>query len=229
MDSNEVDPAAEFLAREQDELAGLEDALATNGTEAPPLTTPLQNDQPLGQESSLRDGLGDFEMVDSNIGQATTELFDPIISGDAEETQESKPVESQKTGSVSPVPPVISQNRPVREEPEKIRVWREEQARRLQEKDAAEEQKKEELRNNAKKELEEWYRHHDEQIAKNKTSNRNAEKDLVMDNEKIEPGQEWERIAKLCDFNPKLSRNSKDTSRMRSIILQLKQSPIVRS
>ena len=44
-----------------------------------------------------------------------------------------------------------------------------------------------------------------------------------------EVGQEWERIAKLCDFNPKASRNSKDVSRMRSIILQLKQSPPVRA
>jgi len=46
----------------------------------------------------------------------------------------------------------------------------------------------------------------------------------------MEPGQEWERwerIAKLCDFTPKASRNSKDVSRMRSIILQLKQNPSV--
>lgn len=39
-------------------------------------------------------------------------------------------------------------------------------------------------------------------------------------------GREWEEIAKLCDFNPKSTRNSKDTSRMRSIILQLKQTPL---
>ena len=56
--------------------------------------------------------------------------------------------------------------------------------------------------------------------------NRNAEKELVSQPTELEPGQEWERIAKLCDFNPKASRNSKDVSRMRSIILQLKQNPI---
>ena len=54
---------------------------------------------------------------------------------------------------------------------------------------------------------------------------RNAEKELVNQSSEVEPGQEWERIAKLCDFNPKASRNSKDVSRMRSIILQLKQNP----
>lgn len=54
---------------------------------------------------------------------------------------------------------------------------------------------------------------------------RNAEKELVTQPTEVEPGQEWERIAKLCDFNPKASRNNKDVSRMRSIILQLKQTP----
>jgi len=27
------------------------------------------------------------------------------------------------------------------------------------------------------------------------------------------PGTEWERIAKLCDFNPKSAKNTKDVSR----------------
>lgn len=58
-------------------------------------------------------------------------------------------------------------------------------------------------------------------------SRRTAEKELIGTPTEMEPGQEWERIAKLCDFNPKASRNSKDVSRMRSIILQLKQNPSV--
>jgi hypothetical protein len=48
----------------------------------------------------------------------------------------------------------------------------------------------------------------------------------VAEDDEIEPGTEWERIAKLCDFNPKAKQGSKDVSRMRSIVLQLKQSPI---
>ena len=39
----------------------------------------------------------------------------------------------------------------------------------------------------------------------------------------LTPGTEWERVAKLCDFNPKTARNTKDIGRMRSVILQLKQ------
>jgi len=57
---------------------------------------------------------------------------------------------------------------------------------------------------------------------------RSAEKELVADTDPMEPGTEWERIAKLCDFNPKASKHTKDISRMRSIILQVKQTPPVK-
>lgn len=57
---------------------------------------------------------------------------------------------------------------------------------------------------------------------------RNAEKQFVAETDEIEPGTEWERIAKLCDFNPKSSKSSRDVSRMRSIILQLKQTPLTK-
>lgn len=60
----------------------------------------------------------------------------------------------------------------VREEPERIKLWREEQKTRLEEKDREEETKKDELREQAKKELEDWYKHHEEAIAKTKSSNR---------------------------------------------------------
>lgn len=78
----------------------------------------------------------------------------------------------------------------MREEPEKIKKWREEQVKRLEEKgsffckvlskleycffliDKEEEKKKQEWREIAKKELEEWYRNHEEAIAKTKAANR---------------------------------------------------------
>lgn len=40
----------------------------------------------------------------------------------------------------------------------------------------------------------------------------------------VDDGKEWEKIATLCDFKDK-SRQQKDISRMRSLILQLKQNP----
>lgn len=196
-DQPEVDPAAEFLAREHDQLAGLEDELN-------PVVPPSVNDGsfvPQGSALPQIDHTGSFEMID-NFGQ------DGFESG---------AIGSELFASPTPTRPVT------REEPEKIKKWREEQKKRLEEKDANEEKRKEELREGARKELAEWYRHHEEQIAKTKTANRNAEKQFVAESDEIEPGTEWERIAKLCDFNPKSSKTSKDVSRMRSIILQLKQ------
>uniref|UniRef100_A0A1B6IS15 Clathrin light chain n=1 Tax=Homalodisca liturata TaxID=320908 RepID=A0A1B6IS15_9HEMI len=197
-DDTDVDPAAEFLAREQDQLAGLEDELK-------PSVPPVLISNGPGTAMTPLDSTGSFEMINT-LGQ-TDLTFDPMSGGNemAAQTTPSKPV--------------------IREEPEKIKKWREEQKARLEEKDANEEKKKAEMREAAKKELEEWYKHHEELIAKTKADNRNAEKQFVAEADAIEPGTEWERIAKLCDFNPKSSRTSKDVSRMRSIILQLKQSP----
>lgn len=198
----DVDPAAEFLAREQDQLAGLEDDITPMAVTLAAAAAGQTEDELSGKFGNLKvgpggDAEGSFEIVDT-IGQ---------------------PAEAQAV----PAEPVVPA--PVKEEPEKIKKWREEQKARLEEKDAEEEKKREEWREAAKKELEEWYKHHAEAINKTKTTNRNAEKQFVAEADEVEPGTEWERIAKLCEFNPKSSRTSKDVSRMRSIILQLKQTP----
>ncbi|XP_018915969.1 clathrin light chain isoform X4 [Bemisia tabaci] len=192
-EENDVDPAAEFLAREQDQLAGLED-------EIKPANVPAS--------AQVVNGI-------STIDDSTPE--EPAET----ERPQNPPNDEGLFSTPPPTKPAVA-----REEPEKIKIWREEQKKRLEIKDAEEEKKKEELRIAAKKELEEWYKHHKELIAKTKAANRNAEKQFVAESDEIEPGTEWERIAKLCDFNPKASRSSKDTSRMRSIILQLKQQPL---
>lgn len=51
---------------------------------------------------------------------------------------------------------------------------------------------------------------------------------MVSDLDENNPGTEWERVARLCDFNPKSSKQAKDVSRMRSVLISLKQSPLVR-
>ncbi|KAG5866051.1 hypothetical protein JTB14_004401 [Gonioctena quinquepunctata] len=185
------DPAAEFLAREQDELAGLEDEVKPAAVTVPV----LNGDDPTNSASS-------FEMVEN---------------GDQDGLEELKFNDSSAS---------FIQRQEDRVEPEKIRIWREEQVKSLEEKDKREEEKKLELREIAKKELEDWYRNHEEAIAKTKAANRNAEKQFVAEDNELEPGTEWERIAKLCDFNPKAKQGSKDVTRMRSIILQMKQLPM---
>ncbi|XP_068627798.1 clathrin light chain isoform X2 [Battus philenor] len=181
----EVDPAAEFLAREQNQLAGLEDELETSAP--PPVVAPGSN------------GLGDFVEIPSSAVFETNGLMD----------EEPTPA------------PVFRQER---EEPEKIRIWREEQKKRLTEKDEEEERKKEEMLKVAKKELEDWYKTHEEQIAKTKAANRNAERALARGSEGgSTEGGEWARVAELCDFGP---RRGRDVARLRSIVLQLKQSGV---
>jgi len=213
--SNDVDPAAEFLKREQDELGGLVDDISS----APPATT---NADPFG------DSLDPLANVPPSVDDSGVvpgfSSSDDFVVLNKEETAEAPPAAPAPVAS-SPVPPSHSPVTVKREEPEKIKRWREEQKERLEKKDDAEQQKKEELRLQAKKDLEEWYKHHDEQISKTRAANRSAEKQYVYEESSPEPGQDWERIAKLCDFNPKASRGNKDVSRMRGIILQLKQSP----
>jgi len=203
-DQADVDPAAEFLAREQDDLAGLEDEVKPAAISVPQ----VNGDDPTNSASS-------FEMVEG-VEQEGLDSSKDQSNDDHLNTQ----MPTYYRGA-SPSPPPKQE----KEEPEKIRKWREEQVNRLQEKDAEEEKKKLELREVAKKELEEWYQNHEEAIAKTKAANRNAEKQFVAEDNEIEPGTEWERIAKLCDFNPKAKQGSKDVSRMRSLVLQMKQTP----
>ncbi|XP_055703952.1 clathrin light chain isoform X3 [Phlebotomus papatasi] len=194
-EQQEIDPAAEFLAREQSALAGLEDDLN------PPAAVP----QVKTEDNGTLESSESFEMI-NNIESHEQTNVNEDDSNDFEISYRSA--------------------KPPMEEPEKIKKWREDQKTRLEEKDREEEKKKEELKVQAKKELEDWYKQHEESITKTKSSNRNAEKNFVAEPTEIEPGTEWERIAKLCDFNPKASKTSRDVSRMRSIILQLKQNPV---
>jgi len=164
------DPAADFLAREQQELAGLED-----------------------------DGFGGL-------------AADSPVASEA----------NQVNGDVSPPESEVAPT-------QKTLLWREEQLKKIAEKDKNEEAKLEEWRNTAKRELEEWYARQAEQVEKHKKNNRVAEAEFVKERDETTPGNEWERISRLCDFNPKNNKNTKDVSKLRSLLLQLKQNPLARS
>ncbi|XP_068933755.1 clathrin light chain B isoform X3 [Petaurus breviceps papuanus] len=116
------------------------------------------------------------------------------------------------------------------QEPESIRKWREEQKKRLQElgEDAASKVTEQEWREKAKRDLEEWNVRQNEQVEKNKVSNRASEEAFLKESKEEVPGTEWEKVAQLCDFNPKSSRQCKDVSRMRSMLISLKQTPLSR-
>ncbi|XP_016869747.1 clathrin light chain A isoform X2 [Homo sapiens] len=133
----------------------------------------------------------------------------------------------------------ISQVDRLQSEPESIRKWREEQMERLEALDANSRKQEAEWKEKAIKELEEWYARQDEQLQKTKANNSTninhpcysleqaAEEAFVNDIDESSPGTEWERVARLCDFNPKSSKQAKDVSRMRSVLISLKQAPLV--
>uniref|UniRef100_A0A8D2NZR5 Clathrin light chain n=1 Tax=Zosterops lateralis melanops TaxID=1220523 RepID=A0A8D2NZR5_ZOSLA len=85
-----------------------------------------------------------------------------------------------------------------------------------------------EWREKAKKDLEEWNLRQNEQMEKNRANNRASEEAFLKESKEETPGSEWEKVAQLCDFNPKSSKQSKDVSRMRSVLISLKQTPLSR-
>ncbi|ELK03132.1 Clathrin light chain B [Pteropus alecto] len=55
-----------------------------------------------------------------------------------------------------------------------------------------------------------------------------SEEAFVKESKEDTPGTEWEKVAQLCDFNPKSSKQCKDVSRLRSVLMSLKQTPLSR-
>ncbi|XP_006073658.3 clathrin light chain A isoform X1 [Bubalus kerabau] len=204
--AGEEDPAAAFLAQQESEIAGIEndEAFAILDGGAP-------GSQPHGEPPGIPDAVD---------GMTNGEYY-----------QESNgPTDSYAA---------ISQVDRLQSEPESIRKWREEQTERLEALDANSRKQEAEWKEKAIKELDEWYARQDEQLQKTKANNSTninhpcysleqaAEEAFVNDIEESSPGTEWERVARLCDFNPKSSKQAKDVSRMRSVLISLKQAPLV--
>ncbi|KAM6304111.1 clathrin light chain A [Podargus strigoides] len=195
LDGAEEDPAAAFLAQQENEIAGIENdegySILENGE------VPAALEVPDGLDADAVD-----EVFNGEVYQESNGLTDSYAA--------------------------ISQVDRLQSEPESICKWREEQKERLEQLDANSQKQEAEWKEKAIKELEEWYARQDEKLQKTKVSNRAAEEAFVNDAEDIFPGTEWERVAQLCDFNPKSSKQAKDVSRMRSVLISLKQAPLVR-
>nr|XP_058928172.1 clathrin light chain A isoform X4 [Kogia breviceps] len=216
--AGEEDPAAAFLAQQESEIAGIENdeafAILDGGAPGP---------QPHGEPPG---GPGVKILCCPRLLEYAV---DGIMNG--EYYQESNgPTDSYAA---------ISQVDRLQSEPESIRKWREEQTERLEALDANSRKQEAEWKEKAIKELDEWYARQDEQLQKTKANNSTninhpcysleqaAEEAFVNDIEESSPGTEWERVARLCDFNPKSSKQAKDVSRMRSVLISLKQAPLV--
>uniref|UniRef100_A0A914VVR7 Clathrin light chain n=1 Tax=Plectus sambesii TaxID=2011161 RepID=A0A914VVR7_9BILA len=179
-----ADPVADFLAREQDELAGLDDdSVPTSGADTPsvgggvdeaPMQMPAAVDDfgDMGNAGDFGHGGGLADAGDSGVDLSNLVDQTPPVA--------------------NPTPPSFS-NVP-RIEPEKIRKWRQDQKQRLEQKDEAEEKKMQEWRGQAKKELDDWYKSRRDQLEKSKKNNRASEQDFIAERDTSEPGAEWERI-----------------------------------
>ncbi|NXM17696.1 CLCA protein, partial [Ploceus nigricollis] len=194
-DGGEEDPAAAFLAQQENEIAGIENDEGYGILENGQVPEALQGPEGLGADA-----------------------VDGVVNGDV----------YQESNGPTDCYSAISQVDRLQSEPESIRKWREEQKERLEQLDANSRKQEAEWKEKAIKELEEWYARQDEKLEKTKASNRAAEEAFVNDAEEVFPGTEWERVAQLCDFNPKSSKQAKDVSRMRSVLISLKQAPLVR-
>ncbi|KAM4810484.1 clathrin light chain A isoform 3-T3 [Rhinophrynus dorsalis] len=200
--STEEDPAAAFLAQQESEIAGIENDEGFSILDS--------GEVPV----SLQEGSG---------------LSDAVMNGDF----------YQEANGPTDGYAAISHADRLQAEPESIRKWREEQRSRLEMLDANSVKQESEWKEKATKELEEWYARQDELLQKTKANNRTninhpcysleqaAEEAFVSDVEETSPGTDWERVARLCDFNPKSSKQAKDVSRMRSVLISLKQAPLV--
>uniref|UniRef100_A0A3B4EB74 Clathrin light chain n=1 Tax=Pygocentrus nattereri TaxID=42514 RepID=A0A3B4EB74_PYGNA len=206
----EEDPAAAFLAQQESEIAGIEQDEGFSILDGGEVPSHLAADQ-------------------HNGSNGPSDAYAAISSADR-----------------------------LQAEPESLRKWREEQRERLEDLDANSRKQEVEWKEKAKVELEEWHARQDEQLAKTKVNNRvldedfykqpfahligyvthinhpcyrldqAAEEAMVTELNESNPGTEWERVARLCDFNPKSNKQAKDVSRMRSVLISLKQSPLVR-
>uniref|UniRef100_A0A8V0YCH8 Clathrin light chain n=1 Tax=Gallus gallus TaxID=9031 RepID=A0A8V0YCH8_CHICK len=192
-DGAEEDPAAAFLAQQENEIAGIE------------------NDEGYGilESGDVPEALQAADGFDSGA-------VDGVMNG----------VVYQESNGPTDCYAAISQVDRLQSEPESIRKWREEQKERLEQLDANSRKQEAEWKEKAIKELEEWYARQDEKLQKTKASNRvadeafykqpfadvigyvAAEEAFVSDAEDVFPGTEWERVAQLCDFNPKSSKQA---------------------
>ncbi|XP_035645166.1 clathrin light chain A-like isoform X2 [Oncorhynchus keta] len=208
------DPAAAFLAQQESEIAGIE------------------NDEGF----SILDSGEVPTSLDNNLTGDANDAVDGAVNGDIHE---------ESNGPSDAYSAISSADR-LQAEPESLRKWREEQSERLEVLDANSRKQESEWKDKAKVELEEWHTRQDEQLEKTKVNNRvldedfykqpfsdligyvAAEEAMLSDMDENNPGTEWERVARLCDFNPKSSKQAKDVSRMRSVLISLKQAPLVR-
>merc|ERR1719446_416198 len=107
-----------------------------------------------------------------------------------------------------------------------LREWEDKHNKELDEKSAKEEGEKKARREAAYAEIQAWKEERDTNITKKRSTNRqNEEATGAAAASKPTSDNAWERVVDLIDTNARSSDDSRDVSRMRSLLIHLKTSP----
>lgn len=204
----ENDPAADFLSREQEELAGIIDESEGNQDRF----TFWKYRGIVDNHCVIHDVYVDTVFLEPNFSELSNDDFSLINNAIQEASAQSDELVDDLAGMsfVSTIPDKTE------EVPEKIRLWKIETQRKLEEKDSQEIEAKEALKLAAQNEMAEWAAKYKESMEKTKSFNRSNEQ-AFESLETPENGSKniWESITNLCDFNQRGPKSSKDASRMR--------------
>mmetsp|Transcript_29965 Transcript_29965/g.71307 ORF Transcript_29965/g.71307 Transcript_29965/m.71307 type:complete len:180 (+) Transcript_29965:50-589(+) len=175
--------------------------------------------------------------MDGNNLLGFTEAAPPAMEAPSDPMQfvESAPppqpqaVEAPYQDPFQGVPVKEPMNAPLIPEMNALREWEENHEKELEEYARKEATEKEQRRGNASAELQKWNEERVDTRKKRMTSNRSDEETSEKARiEALKPGANpWERVCDLIDTNAKPGEDSRDTSRLRSLLIQLKTSPVM--
>jgi len=205
------DPAADFLAAEQSDLAQIEQNVYDEVPQTQDSFDPFGAEAPVVNQTEPVEDLGFIESA------TVVQPDEPVLEIEPE------PVLSEP---VVAAPPVQAFTMP-KIEPEIIKQWKEDFKIRCEEIEKKADEEAEQWRAQAKEALDKFYADRDEILAKNKKVNRENADALRVEQEDFDPNDgktdqaKWELVTQRIDFNAKGSC-TKDTTRMRQVLLQLK-------
>jgi len=224
------DPAADFLAGEQADLAAIDgnvyDQVATTGDEGgfeefEPDSEPENHEEQITQPEQNQ---GDFDPFGVQTAPAQTDNDDFFL--------EQATVTPAAAAFIAPEP-VMEAPLPVQPvytmpkiEPEIIKQWREEFKLRTEQIEADANAEADEWKEAARSALDKFYADREEKMAKTAKLNRDSAEALKVEGDEftsdgLDSHEKWEHVTQSIDFNAKGSC-SKDTTRMRQVLLQLK-------
>eukprot|EP00928_Gymnodinium_smaydae_P060012 TRINITY_DN4354_c0_g2_i1.p2 TRINITY_DN4354_c0_g2~~TRINITY_DN4354_c0_g2_i1.p2 ORF type:complete len:217 (+),score=74.78 TRINITY_DN4354_c0_g2_i1:52-702(+) len=110
----------------------------------------------------------------------------------------------------------------------KLREWEDKHEKELEEMSRKEEAAKKERRAKAAEELKKWYDERAQNITKRIAANKAEQATVEQSRDEAAKGgsNSWARVVDLIDTNARSADECRDTSRMRSLLIQLKSNPV---